>query len=281
MPASGKVLEDSIRLSRIRRIKITLYAVQAVMLIALAFVVVFIFGKAHLKPTLYLPIDQFIVVLVLLLLIICLESFFFRILEIRFARSSSARHLMAKNSIKKSILIALVTGIGAILLTVPPVVEALASSANDSYTMYENADAPSFYSSDPFALTHVVRVEAKSTKPMQLYLVDERTYKDVGADPEKLQFFMYNKENFLATSEDNETWTLTIDIPEIGFVKYRVVLNDMGSDGFTDAEVIREVSTTFSTTGGFILIAFAVANIAWIAYLIPVERKYSSGSIYR
>jgi len=281
MPASGKVLEDSIRLSRIRRIKITLYSVQAVMLIALAFVVIFVFGKAHLKPTLYLPIDQFIVVLVLLLLIICLESFFFRILEIRFARSSSARHLMAKNSIKKSILIAVITGVGAILLTVPPVVEAIAGAANDSYSMSANIAPPSFYSSDPFALTHVVRVEARSLAPMQLYLVDDSTYMDLGGDPGKLQFFMYNKDNYVSTTADNYTWTLSIDVPQIGFVKYRVVLNDMGEGMLTDLEVVREVSTTFSTTGGFILIAFAVANIAWIAYLIPIERKYSSGSIYK
>jgi len=281
MPASGKVLEDSIRLSRIRRIKITLYAVQAVMLIALAFVVIFVFGKAHLKPTLYLPVDQFIVVMVLLLLIICLESFFFRILEIRFGRSSSARHLMAKNSIKRSIIIAIITGLGAVLLTVPPVIGALESSANDTYSMSANTASPGFYSSDPFAMTHVVRVEARSNAPMQLYLVDDKSFQEFGNDLSKLQFFMYNKDNYVSTTKDNSTWTLTVDVPQIGFLKYRIVLNDLGEGMLTDAEVVREVSETISTTGGLLLIAFVVANIAWTAYLMPIERKYSSGSIYR
>jgi hypothetical protein len=281
MPASGKVLEDSIRLSRIRRIKITLYAVQAVMLIALAFVVIFVFGKAHLKPTLYLPVDQFIVVMVLLLLIICLESFFFRILEIRFGRSSSARHLMAKNSIKRSIIIAIITGLGAVLLTVPPVIGALESSANDTYSMSANTASPGFYSSDPFAMTHVVRVEARSSLPMQLYLVDDKSFQEFGNDLSKLQFFMYNKDNYVSTTKDNITWTLTVDVPQIGFLKYRIVLNDLGEGMLTDAEVVREVSETISTTGGLLLIAFVVANIAWTAYLMPIERKYSSGSIYR
>lgn len=281
MPVSGKVLEDSIRLSRIRRIKITLYVVQAAMLIALAFVVIFIFGKARLKPTLYLPVDQFIVVMVLLLLIICLESFFFRILEIRFGRSSSARHLMAKNSIKRSIVIAIVTGVSAILLTVPPVIRALENEANDTYSMSANTTSPGFYSSDPFAMTHVVRVEASSSAPMQLYLVDDRSYQEFGNDLSKLQFFMYNKGNYGSTSKDNVTWTLVVDVPQIGYVKYRIVLNDLGSGMLTNTEVVREVSETISVTGGLLLIAFVVANIAWTAYLMPIERKYSTGSIYR
>jgi hypothetical protein len=29
------------------------------------------------------------------------------------------------------------------------------------------------------------------------------------------------------------------------------------------------------------MIAFVVSNIAWVAYLIPIERKYSVGSIYK
>jgi len=79
VPASRKVLEDSIRLSRIRKIKLTLYAVQALMLIALAFLLIFVLGGAKLKPTLYLPLTSFIAVVVLLMLILCLESFFFRL----------------------------------------------------------------------------------------------------------------------------------------------------------------------------------------------------------
>src|SRR4030042_452726 len=115
MPVTGKVLEDSIRLSRIRRIKIMLYIVQVVLLVSMAFLFAFVLGGATLKPTLYLPLDTFATLMVLLLLIICVESFFFRILEIRFARSSSARHLMAKNSMRRSLLIALVAGITAII----------------------------------------------------------------------------------------------------------------------------------------------------------------------
>jgi hypothetical protein len=30
-----------------------------------------------------------------------------------------------------------------------------------------------------------------------------------------------------------------------------------------------------------LLLAIVVANAAWIAYLIPIERKYSVGSIYK
>jgi hypothetical protein len=81
MPFSGKVLEDSIRLGKIRSIKLTLYIVQTVALVALAFIVAFVQGDAAMTPRLHLPIASFIAVIVLLLLIICIESFFFRMLD--------------------------------------------------------------------------------------------------------------------------------------------------------------------------------------------------------
>ena len=168
MPASGRVLEDSIRLSKIRKTKLTLYIVQAVMLVALGFILVFVVGGATLKPHLYLPFDSFLAVVVLLLLIICLESFFFRILEIRFARSTSARHLMAKNSIKRSLIIAIVAGIAVVILGVPSILGGIESTGSKTLSLSTRADPPSFFSSDPFALTKTAEVKIQSTRVVQV-----------------------------------------------------------------------------------------------------------------
>lgn len=279
MPASRKILEDSIRLSRIQNIKLTLYAVQAAMLIALAFLLIYVLGGAKLKPTLYLPLTSFIAVVVLLMLILCLESFFFRILEVRFARSSSARHLMAKNSIKRAFLIAVVTGILALVLTVPSIRAVIEDNGQSTVDVSPNTTAPSFYSSDPFGLINVVRIHVTAPKAVQVYLVDDQTYNRYS---NLTDYFSYrlNTRNFTLSPNIPQT----IKIPESGFVKYRLVLDDQVTGNLGTSATMkldRAMSGTFTGIVSMLLIAFVVTNIAWIAYLMPIERKYSVGSIYK
>lgn len=279
MPASGKVLEDSIRLSRIRRIKLGLYVVQAVMLVALGFIMIFVVGGAKLKPHLYLPLDSFLAVVVLLFLIICLESFFFRILEIRFARSTSAKHLMAKNSMKRSIMIVIITGIAAMILTVPSILEGIQNAGSRTLYLSANADPPSFFASDPFALAKTVDVTVESTRTVQVYLLDEAIFNQFH-NSEGWRTLMYsyrlNRDNYVVNKQ------LKIDVPEAGFIKYYLVLNDMDNPGTSaTATSDMEASGTFTGIVSLLLIALVVAHIAWVAYLIPIERKYSIGSIYK
>lgn len=279
MPASGKVLEDSIRLSRIRKIKLALYMVQAVMLVVLAIVMVFVVGGAALKPVLYIPLDSFLAVVVLLFLIICLESFFFRLLEIRFARSSSARHLMAKNSMKRAIMIVIITGIFAAILAVPAIRGAIESAGSSSSNVTAASTPPAFWSSDPFALVSSVQVEVTASLTVQVYLLDDEIF-DQYYGTENAMSAMYsfrlNRENYVVNDK------LTIDVPNQGYIKYHVVVNDMDNPGASaTVEVVKEMSSTFTGIISLLLIAFVVANIAWFAYLIPIERKYSAGSIYK
>lgn len=275
MPASGKVLEDSIRLSRIRRIKLTLYIVQAVMLVALGFLVVFVVGEARLKPSLYLPLNSFMAIVVLLLLILCLESFFFRILEIKFARSSSARHLMAKNSIKRAILIVIVTGAVAVLLAVPAVRGLIEGAGQTTLDVSPN-DPPVFYSSDAFALVNVKEVRLVSQKAVYVYLVKDDVYQRNQGDISALSSYRLNTDDYVVNL------TLTLSVPPMGYTKYHVVLNDMQNPGTSATMVlVREFSPTFTGIVSLFMIAFVVANIAWAAYLMPIERKYSATSIYK
>jgi hypothetical protein len=282
MPASGRVLEDSIRLSKIRKTKLTLYIVQAVMLVALAFILVFVVGGATLKPHLYLPFDSFLAVVVLLLLIICIESFFFRILEIRFARSTSARHLMAKNSIKRSLIIAIVAGIAVVILGVPSILGGIESTGSKTLSLSTRADPPSFFSSDPFALTKTAEIKVQSTRVVQVYLLDEKIFSQYyySEDSMTLMYsYRLNRDpgSYIVNQE------LTITIPnEAGHKKYYLVLNDMDNPGTSaTATIERDLSGTFTGTMTLLLIALVVTNIAWVAYLVPIERKYSSGSIYK
>jgi hypothetical protein len=281
VPASGKVLEDSIRLSSIRKTKLTLYVIQAAMLIALAILLIFVLGNASISPVLYLPLNSFIAVMVLLLLLLCLESFFFRILEIRFARSSSARHLMAKNSIKKSVLVAIVTGIFAMMLAVPSVRGGIENYGTTTTDVSPNTEALAFYSSDVFALISVVDVQVTASKEVQVYLLEDSVYRQYSGDKSMGDYFTFrlNTNNYNVTPGS----TTTITVPSSGdYVKYRLVLNVMLNQGTSATIVIeKQMSSTFTGIVSLLLIAFLVTNIAWVAYLMPIERKYSVGSIYK
>lgn len=275
MPFSKKVLEDSIRLGRIRAIKRTLYVVQVILLIALAFFFVFVIGDAAFKPRLYLPLDQFVAVLALVMLVICVESFFFRILEIRFARSSSARHLMAKNSIMHSLLIAIVAAIVTVMLMVPPVLQVAEDAALKTVTI-SSADDFTFWSNDPLALMRVSELQATCSETVELYLVYDSDYQLYDGVVGDMYFTRINRDDYEVGG------TLTIPVPTMEYSMIHIVVNDIASPGASvTVRIVSETSETITGMVALLCMAFVVANVAWMAYLTPIERKYAQGSIYK
>ena len=277
MPVSGKVLEDSIRLGKIRRIKYTLYMVQTVILVALSFIVIFVTSDATITPKLYLPMASFIAVIALLLLITCLESFFFRILEIRFARSSSARHLMAKNSMKRAIVITAITGILAFVLVVPSIIGSVERTSRTTTVVTASMDPPSFYSSDPLALVESHDVRVTGDTGLQVYLLTDENYRKSNGVMSTMFAYRINKAEYVLGPND-----LLIDVPTGNYLKFRLVLNDMDNRDKSATMVIeKSIASTFTGLISLLMIAFVVSNVAWVVYLIPIERKYSAGSIYK
>lgn len=278
MPRSGKDLEDSIRLSNIRRIKLTLYIVQTAFLIGIAFVVVFVTGGATITPRLHLPIASFIAVVVLLLLLVCVESFFFRMIEIKFARSSSARHLMAKNSMKRAAIVAAITGIVALIMTVPSIFGAVENASNVSMIVGGGSSPISFWASDHLELMNVESVKVSAPAQVQVYLVTAKNYDDYALNMAELFNVRLNRPipEYVVENE------ITIGIPQGPNIEYYLIVNDMDHPGVSVTITIQKtVSHTFTGIISLFMIAFVVANIAWFAYLVPVERKYSAGSIYK
>ena len=275
MPFSSRVLEDSIRLAKIRRIKWTLYIVQAIMLVALAILLIFVMGNAQIKPVLYLPLDSFAAVVVLLLFVMCVESFFFRIMEIRFARSSSAKHLMAKNSIRRALMIAIIAAVVVVLLMAPPVLSVIQDTT--SRTAVLSAEEPiTFWSRDPLALQEMVEVKVTAVNPVEVYLVDGDLFDEDNWSISQMFIFRINKANFMVDDE------IVIDVPEANHNNYVLVLNDHESEGsVATVTIVRNVSGILTGIVSLLALAIVVANIAWVAYLMPIERKYAKGSIYK
>jgi hypothetical protein len=282
MPVSGKVLEDSIRLSKIRSIKLTLYVVQSVALVSLAFVVVFLMGDAAIAPHLHLPIASFLAVIVLLLLVTCIESFFFRVLEIKFARSSSARHLMAMNSMKRALIIAVITGVVALLLGLPTILNAVENAAQETTVFTAASPCPSFWSADPLELMTVSEIKVSSGQQVAIYIVTAKNYELYAYDIPNHLSELFNLRLNRAESEYLVNDTIFIHVPTSTYTQYYAIVNDLAHPGESVTMVVEKaVSHAFTGITSLYMVAFVVSNIAWIAYLIPIEKKYSSASIYK
>jgi len=277
MPTSSKVLEDSLRLARIRRIKMVLYTIQAIMMVALALFFIIIMGGAQINPVLYVPVDSFAAVMVLLLLVIALEGFFFRMIELRFARSSSARHLMAKNSIKQSLIIAAIAAVVAAMLMVPAVLSAIEDASDKTVALVSGTDV-SFWSRDPLALQRASEVRVTADSIVEVYLVSAQVYVDHRSSLSDLFLLRQNRDNYVVPMNQE----LVIPVPMTDHTQFYLVLNDIRSPGtVATAVIVMDISEMFTGIVALLTLAIMVANLAWVAYLIPIERKYSVGSIYK
>jgi hypothetical protein len=277
MPTSSKVLEDSLRLARIRRIKMVLYTIQAIMMVALALFFIIIMGGAQINPVLYVPVDSFAAVMMLLLLVIALEGFFFRMIELRFARSSSARHLMAKNSIKQSLIIAAIAAVVAAMLMVPAVLSAIEDASDKTVALVSGTDV-SFWSRDPLALQRASEVRVTADSIVEVYLVSAQVYVDHRSSLSDLFLLRQNRDNYVVPMNQE----LVIPVPMTDHTQFYLVLNDIRSPGtVATAVIVMDISEMFTGIVALLTLAIMVANLAWVAYLIPIERKYSVGSIYK
>jgi hypothetical protein len=285
MPASRKVLEDSIRLARIRSIKRSLYVVQVVMLVALAFLLIVLMGGARIEPVFYLPLDTFTAVMVLLILVIFIEGFFFRTMEIRFARSSSARHLMAKTSMRFALGAAIVAALVASVLMVPGVISSI-EKLGDRTSALTSVEDVAFWSTDSLALQRVYEVRAsvpltidpETGDPVmfEIYLVDDNVYIQYDGRLSDMLSARQNYDNYIFEEE------LVIEVPATEHTLFHLVLNDLKSPGaVVTVTMAKQASEAFTGVVALLSIAIVAANLAWVAYLVPIERKYSAGSIYK
>jgi hypothetical protein len=75
---------------------------------------------------------------------------------------------------------------------------------------------------------------------------------------------------------------LVIPVPMTDHTQFYLVLNDIRSPGtVATAVIVMDISEMFTGIVALLTLAIMVANLAWVAYLIPIERKYSVGSIYK
>jgi len=276
MPVARDMLEGEAYWGRIRPIKLRLYIIEGIIVAALGIVFVFVYSNFQTSPF-YISIDRLIWFLLIMFLVIELESFVFRIMQLRIARTFSTKHLMTTTSIRKALVIIIIAVIALAAFAVPSSVQGI----EDAYSVRGTAtptEPAKFLPGDPLGLSKIKSITFHPSVPVEVYIVSEYDFIHNIGDWASLRGAALN-ENKSITSD--ATIPITITTHEYLYV---VVDPTGGMAGNLTSVAYRLNSVLSSTLTAFVplmAIVFIIANGAWTAYLFPLSRKYACRSIYK
>lgn len=281
MLSAEEELSGGYRLASVRKTKRDLYIVELVILLTAVVLVIILEGRASLVPF-YLPINSFIFFVLLMGLIIVVESFFFRALELRFIKSASTKFYICKMGIRSAIVAIIICVIVILVLWLPFIHIAIedATATNGTLVNTGSTTATQYYSfndRDPLGLTSVSEIQITSTGgEARVYLVSEQYFNDHKGDLNTLASYRVNTYDYVANP------SLTIEVQGLAYGVYYLVLDTEFSDATSiDYTIKSSISPTFLSYVPLFALLYAVAYAGWMIYLTPLKKIYSEGAIYK
>lgn len=261
-------LEGGYRVARIRRMRRSMYAIVAVITIFLVVAVVVANG-GMLKP-IFIPMDIVLAVVLVMLIVGFALSFTFRNLRMQYAKRSSHKFLMAKNSIRRGLAIvifALIIGVLFLLPFFQALTDDAVSGTETLSTSTTDLKELNIWNKDTFGMTRVSTVNVSVTAyPVDVCLI----------------------EGDFTNASDCTSWTPVAvggswsrPLNQDGYRLYSLVLRGQ-SPAPSTVEVLTDgaVSQTVMSVVPFTMIFIAFMNVVWVAYLFPIRRKFAAASIY-
>ncbi len=270
MAREMSVLEGTYRLTTILKAKKMVFIIQVVTLVTIATVLLF-HGGFSLVPF-YLPLDSFIYFVLVMLLVVTVEEFLFRILEIRFTQSDSRRYLMAKNTIRKSIILLIITVSVAVFLLLPVTSNTIEKSLGTEEVI-ESGEVYTFSTRDVLGLTRVSYVQATPVEGTgTIYLMNEEQYKA----------YTGGNTAILSTVPQRTVQnTVSIYVFSSTYEKRYVLFLADGGEGRVKISLATTAAPTFFTFVPILLFLMAGVEVVAIVYMTPIKKKYIAKSIYK
>jgi hypothetical protein len=276
MVRARTALEGTYLLARIIKIRRLLFVLQAVVFIILAIVLLVIGGAT--RDPLYIPIPSFLYLMLILFLLMTIEGFFFRIIEIRYNPSESRKFLMASNSIRAAILILIIAGVIGGILFFPGFQNYMEGRLSSTETLHAGNSHLMFTTQDRFALTNLDNVELS---------VNQDTADVYILTPENYRQFSENDDRSILRNSLNVDYTVPPSIiysPRTEtFSEYHIVYDSVAVTDSTiqvSCKFTVELSDTFTFIIPTICILLTISHALWVIYLIPIKKKYMESSIY-
>ncbi len=270
MVSAEDKLEGGYRLHRILRLRLVTYLLEIAIIIGVSLFLLDVMG-ASIKPF-YVPVDSFIYFAVLMLFVIGLEAFFFRLLEIKYVKSNSKKYLIAKKTMKRSLLIMVVAALVVILIWTPFLPNYITEQTQHHGNI--GGERCEFYTKDHLGLTYVNRVEISSNVPVKVNIISKENYEnEMFVDKDEVSVFSGS----ITSPNETLVWQTSM----LPHAQYYIVVDNGGNQSATVHYTIgMHMSDTFVFYIPIISMLFIIFNAGAIAYLIPIKNKYKEGSIY-
>ncbi len=218
----------------------------------------------------YFNVGSILYFVILMALVIGVESLFFRMLEMKYTRSVSAKYYMLKTSMRQSAMVIVVSAAVMVLLLTPYMANGIANSTSESGTTTASA---SFVNRDPLGLTTVDKIHIVSGQQAEVLIVDEENYLLYVGDMTALQ-------QHAAVMVTDSSPGVDVTFPQTPFGKYYIVVN---SD--QPVEVSYTVHKTLSPTFVAFVTLFAALFIGfyaiWLVTALRMRKSFAKGAIYR
>ncbi len=270
MVSAEDKLEGSYRLHRILKMRLATYLLEIAIIIGVSLFLLDVMG-ASMKPF-YVPVDSFIYFAVLMLFVIGLEAFFFRLLEIKYVKSNSKKYLIAKKTMKRSLLIMAVAALVVILIWTPFLPNYITEQTQHQGNIV--GEKYMFYTKGHLGLTYVNRVEITSNAPVKVYIISKDNY-DNNMLVNKTEVSIFS--GSITSPNKTLVWKTSV-LPHAQY--YIVVENGDNQSATVHYTIDMHMSDTFVFYIPLISMLFIIFNAGAIAYLIPIKNKYKEGSIY-
>lgn len=269
MDLNREALEGGARLAQVRRTKKLLMIVQVVIVLASVMFLTIIGGQIQMKPF-YFNIGSILYFVILMALVIGVESLFFRLLEMKYTRSVSAKYYMLKTSMRQAVIVIAVSAVVMVLLLTPYMANGIANLTSENGT---TATSASFVNRDPLGLTTVDKVHVVSGLVAEVMVVDEKNYLLYVGDMTAL------RQHAVLTVPDSSPGVDMV-LPQTTFGKYYIVIN---SDRAAEVSYIvhKTVSPTFVAFMTLFATLFIGLYATWLATAFRMRKNYAKGAIYR
>lgn len=263
-------LEGSYRLIRIRRIKLGFYIIELVLALILGSAVAVLMGAA--AEPFYFPVDVFLFIILIMLLVITVETIYFNGLELKYTRNKSRKYLLARNAIRKSLIIIGAAAVCVTVLFLPYSQDSIAELHSLEFNIDEveagdTVNNVSFDCQDELGLTRAahIHIEVNSDEnSLMLMVADAESGKNIwNADSAEVY-------NFSGLAEH-------AGLQEPIFV---VVENRAATPITFSVTVTSDVSPFIRLYIPALGLAFLIVQFASISILYPIREMYSSSSIY-
>lgn len=272
MPTSREILVRTYRLGRMKKVISVVHSAQAVLTIAIIVLITFITPDASIFP-LHLPFDIYLLIVGIMLIIVDAEGFFFKSFGMKWAKSDSERFLMAKDNMKRGLIVIIV----AVILIA--LINGAASFSQDSIDTTRDIDihgppvAPVFVSQDAFGITGILAITVQSTDgvPLDVYILHKKDYEG-GNWGNRLNIYPGDSEGITNLTYERES-----SLPYDEYVLYINSHNRTANVTYIlNRDLSREIVLYLTIFPG----VFAMINAVWVIYNLPMKKRYEKTSIY-